>query len=113
MITKILEIRDRLTYIPVLAIQMVPDNDEQRYYLRRHGYPIAFPVIVVMKIGEVEAHSDPYAWSNGGGCRTMTTAHEYIQRSFDDLKDGDVVDAEFLLGERKAPKISERLYAGL
>jgi hypothetical protein len=109
--TKMLEVRDRMTYIPVLAIKMVPDNAIHHYYLRRHGYSPTSCIIAVMKIGEVEAHTDPYAWSNGG-CRTMTTAHEYIQSHYDELRDGDVVDSEFILGESQEPKTPERLDDG-
>ena len=39
-------------------------------------------------------------------------AHHYIQEHFDELHDGDVVDVEFILGETKAPKVSESVTVG-
>jgi hypothetical protein len=37
----------------------------------------------------------------------MRVACEYIGAHFDDLKDGRVVDVEFILGETKEPKVPE------
>lgn len=104
--TKLLEIRDRCTLIIVLAVDMQPDNDEQRWALRRYGYPCdGRPNVMIMHAnGEREASNDPYFWQD----RTMTEAHQYIIENWPKLKDGDVIDVEFILGETKAPKISER-----
>ena len=42
--TKVLEVRDRATFIPVLATDMNSVHIPQRYLLRRCGYPCAmFP----------------------------------------------------------------------
>ena len=38
----------------------------------------------------------------------MHEAHQYIRREFDNLKDGDVVDVEYILGEKPTAKTSER-----
>ena len=38
----------------------------------------------------------------------MVTAHEHIILNWDQLKDGDVIDVEFILGETKVKKDSER-----
>lgn len=35
---KCLEIRDASTFVPVMCIRPVPDNEGQRYLLRRDGY---------------------------------------------------------------------------
>jgi hypothetical protein len=45
----------------------------------------------------------------------MPVSHNYIIDHFDELADGDVVDVEFILGEKPAKKVSERLtvHAGL
>ena len=37
--SKILEIRDSATFIPVLCVDINPQNDIQRYYMRGYGYP--------------------------------------------------------------------------
>jgi len=39
----------------------------------------------------------------------MLIAHQYIRVHFDELKDGDVVDVQFIMGKTTEPKISERL----
>jgi len=44
---------------------------------------------------------DPYNWDNP---RTMGNAHRYIEQHWDDLQSNDVVDVEFILGERATPK---------
>ena len=39
----------------------------------------------------------------------MTTAHLYIQKHFDELKNYSVVDVEYINGETAEPKTSEIL----
>lgn len=48
---------------------------------------------------------DPYAW----GDRTWTVAHVFIEANWDNLKDGDVIDVEHILGESTTKKLSERI----
>jgi hypothetical protein len=121
MITKALEIRDSHTFIPVIAVKMVPslilkggqqvDDEAERYLLRRSGYGFANPCVVLVRMEasgvDRNATYDPFAW--GGGSRTMTVAHDYITKNFDSLNSGDVIDVEFILGETKQPKQSERI----
>ena len=103
---KALEIRDEATFIPALAVNMNPTNEEQRYLLRRCGYACddAPNVIVTRLAGEGMASNDPYAW----GGRTWPIAHDWIINHWDSLKDGDVVDVSFILGETPTKKVSER-----
>ena len=42
----------------------------------------------------------------------MPNAHCYIERKWRELKDGDVIDVEFILGETTSIKISERITVG-
>lgn len=104
---KALEIRDVATFIPALAVDINPDNDQQRYLMRRCGYPCdGRPnVILTMLSGDGKANNDPHSW----GGRTYPVAHNYIIDHWDELSDGDVVDVSFILGETKEPKVSERL----
>lgn len=105
--TKILEIRDTATFIAVVAINMNPDpaSINQYYLLRRSGYACdQQPIVLLTRANGDDSHYDYYDWPN----RTMRYAHEYIQKNWDKLKDGDVVDVEFILGESKQPKQSER-----
>lgn len=105
---KALEIRDKATFIPVLAVDMNPNNASQRYLLRRCGYPCdGIPNILITKLNGdgSRASNDPYCW----GGRTWPTAHNYIIANWQNLRDGDVVDVEFILGETSAPKVGESL----
>lgn len=109
MITKTFEIRDRSTFIPVIAIKLEPGCEADRYLFRRAGYGVPSEYVIVMKIdgGKGNATSDPYEW--GDGARTMLVAHDYIIKNFVWMNSGDVVCVETILKEREAPKISERL----
>jgi hypothetical protein len=120
--TKILEIRDEGTFIPVLCIDMNPaldfrldallkedgHNEAQRYHLRRCGYPCdGEPNIAIthLSAGGQPCWNDPYGWKD----RTYAVAHSYIIGHWEDLKDGDVIDVQFILGETSEKKVSERL----
>ena len=105
--SKVLEVRDAGTHIPVLAIRMLAKNGIQRYYIHgRCGYPNDGSCIAVVRLNDYDGNCDPYAWTNN---RTMSNAHHYIYEHFDELNDGDVVDVEFILGEKPTKKVSERL----
>ena len=118
MIVKAIEIRDRGTFIPAIAIKMVPypagknetwDNEAERYLLRRAGYGFVEPCVVLCKMEcsgvNRNATYDQHAW----GGRTYPVAHNYIIEHFDELESGAVVDVEFILGESTEPKKSERI----
>lgn len=126
---KALEVRDDGTFIAILAVDMNPvepyaktghhtftehelkadveASAAQRYLLRRCGYPCdGRPNVVIthMSADGMPACNDPHYWPG----RTFPVAHQYIIEHWADLKDGDVVDVQFILGETKAPKVSER-----
>lgn len=104
----VLEIRDEATFIPCLAVDINPDNEAQRYLMRRVGYPCdGQPNIVLTKLTAdgSPASNDPYFW----GGRTYPVAHNWIIEHWAELKDGDVVDVSFILGETPLPKLSERV----
>ena len=48
--------------------------------------------------------SDPSGWCD----RTFQIAHLWFIDHWDELKDGDVIDVEFILGESSEAKTSER-----
>lgn len=109
MITKTFEIRDRGTFIPVLAVKLTPSCTADGYLLARAGYHSPSEYIFLAKIdgGDGRATSDPYEWS--GGARTMPVAHEHIIKNWEHLPSGAVVDIEFILGESDTSKMSEAL----
>ena len=108
--SKVFEIRDEGTFIPVLAIRMAGWNPDQKYYFRRCGYPADGSSIMLMMLYDGKATNDPWEWAAlGKGPRTLTVAHDWIIQNFAGLEDGAVVDVEFLLGETTQAKTSERL----
>jgi hypothetical protein len=109
---KALEIRDEGTRIDAIAIRMVADNETQDHYIHaRCGHPRDGASIVLMKLYDLRATNDPYEWpALTNDRRTMPNAHNWIIDHFDELKDGDVVDVQFILGETTRPKDSERLH---
>lgn len=104
---KCLEIRDRATFIPVICIHPAPDNEAQRYLLRRDGYGFSGyeSCIIMINSGCRGVQNDPYHWDDA---RTKLAAHDFIQQNWNDLSDGDVIDVEFILGESTTKKTSER-----
>lgn len=112
---KLFEIRDAATFIPVMAIRLRNRTPEEFFLLRRAGYGAdqigdgdAESYVILCKLDGVEAYYDSFNWPNQ---RTMGTAHRFIIEQWCGLKTGNVVDVEFILGERPEPKASERLTA--
>jgi hypothetical protein len=105
---KCLEIRDSMTFIPVICIRPVPDNEGQRYLLRRDGYSgkSSERCIIMIDAQCRGVAYDPYDWDQD--TRTKINAHIYIEEHWADLIDGDVIDVEFIKGESSIKKISER-----
>ena len=111
MITKLFEIRDRATFIPVLAIKIDHEIEAQSWLLKRAGFlkpfnPDSFFILLCrINGGGGECQTSCYDWSG----RTMATAHDHIVKNWVTLEDGDVIDVEFILGETKVKKVSERI----
>jgi hypothetical protein len=105
---KCLEVRDAMTFIPIVCIRPTPDNEAQRYLLRRDGYrgDLTESCIIYIDAQCRGVAYDCYDWP--ANPRTHRVAHDYIARNWATLKDGDVVDVEHILGETAAAKISER-----
>ena len=107
---KLFEIRDRATFIPVLAVRLASRTEAERYLLGRTGYGLTSDeqgryVILTKLAAPSESGYDPNGWPNQ---RTLPTAHRHIIACWERLWSGDVVDVEFLLGETLQPKASER-----
>jgi hypothetical protein len=106
---KCLELRDAGTFIPVICIRPVAENEGQRYLLRRDGYRAnETERCIIMIDAQCRGVSyDPYNWPRD--TRTKPNAHAWIEAHWDELKDGDVIDVEFILGETTTKKRSERV----
>jgi hypothetical protein len=113
--TKFFEVRDRATFMPMLAIrlQIDPGSSNDEWLLLRAGYAPddigngRFVLFVMLAGGNGSAICDPYDW--GSHSHTLTPAHEYIASHWDELISGQVIDAEFIRSERDEPRKSERL----
>lgn len=108
MTSKTFEIRDRGTFIPVLAVRLDPATAADRYLIARAGFGTSpdsqGEYVMLTKLSDMqEAHTDPYEW----GWPEMTQAHLHIRENFNLLESGAVIDLEFLRGEAACPKLSE------
>lgn len=102
MTTKFIEIRDRATTIPALAFDISKQDDPLAW---RAGFG-DHPCIYLLMLSSEKAAYDPYS-SVWGGARTMPIAHQWLAEHWAEVKSGDVVDVQFILGETSAPKASE------
>jgi len=102
---KLFEVRDRGTFIPVMATFF---QGGESPLLRAAGYGTFQDYVILTKLtgGECNASYDPYDWPTNP--RTMREAHLFIEKSnWGDLQDGQVIDVEFVLGETTVCKTSE------
>ena len=103
--TKLFELRDEATFIPIIASAMRSDEPREAWLLRRSGYaPNTTLILLTTLDGGRNAEYDPYAW----GGRTFPNAHYYITREWPALKSGQVIDVRTILGETDAPCESEQ-----
>lgn len=103
---KLFEIRDRATMMPMFAFTTSSDLTEQSWLLAGAGYSPNSDLVMFGYLAQsgMPACYDHYDWND----RTKKVAHEYIQKHWHELKNGDVIDVEFILGESPEKKISER-----
>lgn len=102
---KLFELRDRATFIPLLCIK--PQSSEHPFIQKmawRYGFKDSRAVIVTsLSCPNRGCHSDPYDW----GDRTYAAAHLHVEKNWDTLKTGDLIDVRVLLGEAEKPCESE------
>jgi hypothetical protein len=108
MIAKTFEVRDSMTHIPVVAVQLHGDGNEG-YPVRRAGFWATTPpneMVLLTRLTDSPSVSCscPRDW----GGRTMPVAHKYIAQNFAMLESGSVVDVEYIRGETSEPKRSEK-----
>lgn len=107
--TKFVEIRDDGTCIPAMAILVgdhhFPEGSPEAWLLGRSGFS-GDDYVILIKLDPVTAQYDPYAWPSH---RTMRVAHDWIRKNWRAMQSGQVVDVQFILGERPNPKTSDRI----
>lgn len=110
---KTFEIRDSNTFIPMLAVQLSTLCEPDRYLIARAGFGSnpeqqkEYVLLCQLTGGGGNCFTDLYDWPGIG--RTYKVAHDYIEKNFEVLQTGAVIDVEFILGETKIQKTSERL----
>jgi hypothetical protein len=97
---KALEIRDRQTFIPALGI-LIP-SDHKIYVINRSGFQGRY--IFLMHLTDNIMNYDWSLWNN----RTMSQAHLWLNKHWDEVENEGVIDVEYILGESKEKKISEK-----
>lgn len=105
---RVLEIRDRGTLIPALAVRLKPWNEASQALMEAAGYWGDWKPVMLIDMATHDACVNPRAWGERRGARTLPTAHEYIEKHWDEVRDGDVIDVRFILGESEAPVEPER-----
>lgn len=110
MTVKLFEVRDKLTFIPAIAIKFDNATEAERYLIARAGYggtkehQECFVLFGKINVPD-RLRWDVYDWDD----RTMHNAHNYVRDNFDTLQSGTVIDVEFIRGETDSTKVSERL----
>lgn len=111
--TKLFEVRDRMTFVPVICIKLVPENEPERYLVAMSGYGLREDkqgqIILMARLNDLNFVDSPFGHHGFPGVRTMGMAHQHIIKHWYELTTGDVIDVEFILGEKEAPKKSQRL----
>lgn len=111
--TKVFEVRDRMTFLPVLCVKLEPGNESDRYLLAMASYGLLpkkqAQYILMGKLQTGELRNCPQDHGGYPGVRTLPIAHQHIEKHWEELTSGDVIDVEFILGEAEAPKVSQRL----
>ncbi len=111
--TKLFEVRDRMTFMPVICIKLAPGNEPDGYLLAMAGYGLLpesqGKFILMGKLQTGVLQNCPQDHSGYPAVRTLPMAHQHIEKHWDELTSGDVIDVEFILGEVGVPKISQRV----
>jgi len=111
--TKLFEVRDRMTFIPVIAIKLSSSSEAERYLLAMAGYGLqSIEQEKHILVGKAQTGELHYAYQHHPGypgVRTMGIAHQHILKHYEEMNSGDVLDVEFILGEVEQPKISQRI----
>ena len=101
--SKFLEIRDKGTFIAAMGVEISSDDG---YLARRSGFG-PNRCIYLIALSTQRCAYDPFSWPN----RTMSVAHQFIEKEWDSLTNGEVIDVEFILGESETKKQSEQVTA--
>ncbi len=100
---KRVEVRDRATMIPAIALGIRGGGDDP--LMNRAGFGADFTCVLLIHLANGICHHDVYDWPSNP--RTMQQTHRWLQEHWEEHQDGTVVDVEFILGETAKQKESE------
>jgi hypothetical protein len=130
--TKLIEVRDAATCIVMAAIKMEPFKDNalnkypilwrdksgtvstmharETWMLSHAGYGFENPLILFFRIDQ----PSKWKWSSMDWDpnldRTFAVTHRYLEDHWDEVKHGDVIDAQFILGETAVQKRTDQFW---
>lgn len=109
--TKLFEVRDRMTFIPVLCVKLEASCEADRYLLAMSGFGLVVgeqvQYLLYAKLQEGKFDCVPHY--RGDRNRTHAVAHYHINENWEKLKSGDVIDVEFILKESTSSRTPQRL----
>ena len=108
--TKAIALLDRCTCIPCLAMRYTAETSLERAMFRRIGFgssPDNRYTFFYLPLHGICSY-DPYKL---GDDYTIGRCCLHIREHWDDIKSGSAVDAEFLRGEKDAPKTWEQEFS--
>ncbi|HUV66447.1 MAG TPA: hypothetical protein VMW24_21335 [Sedimentisphaerales bacterium] len=108
---KLIELRDRGTFIPMVALKFNAHTRQELWLAARAGFGLTYIdqnnyVLFGRLDCEVGMKCDPYKWGNQ---RTYGDAHRWLLANWDEVQSGDVIDVEYIKGETETAKTSERV----
>lgn len=102
---KLFEVRDEGTCMVVAAMKTKGESVAEGRLLKRAGWGENSVILCSIDGGSESTH-DPFKWRERGNS-TLFTAHMHIQKNFDELENGSVIDVEYISGRATQPKESE------
>lgn len=100
--TKMFGVRGNGTFYPVVATKLYSEEDSEQFLLDRAGFRGSYVYILLNNIGEQKTNYDPYRWNNS----ELTVAHKHIEKNFDSLMTGEIIDTQYLEGKVSQPRKS-------
>ena len=105
---KFVEVVDIATCIPCLLLKGNPSNmdNRQSWVWERGGWGDTQGIYLLPIQSPELTRYDAYSYKD----RTFKTVLLHAQENWNTINDGDVIDVEFVLGEKSAPKESWQHY---
>ena len=106
---KYFELRDAMTFIPVVCIRVAPRelSGVEAYLAQRAGIAPTQEFVYMLELTNDRIFWNPSRWGDDRDTRFI--CHMHILHHWEELSSGDVIDAEYILGLQPFPRTPERL----